>query len=409
VDAGDFAGDPTPQGRMLTDALVEAMNGLDYQVANLSQRELGHGYPAFLEWRKKARFEFVSANIVWQDTGEPVVAPFAVRKVALRAGAKTREIRFGFIGLTRGNPAFLVEGPDGRRIVTMDPLVAVAKQAAALKPKADVIVALVSLDLETSRQVAKRAREIDLMVGGLGGMQTRLDDFPEDTQIGKTRLLYVGDQGKFLGDVRLFFNAQKAIASTQRTLIGLSREWPDEPVLARLMETTKLAINEYNKTRAEAATPFGALAPPQLAAAPPPGAPAGPDAAPAPSYTGSGRCAGCHQEAFAVWQHSGHARAFRALVDAHQDFNPECVGCHTIGFRKPEGFASAAATPHLINVGCESCHGPSGRHPEANPLGFVRSDTAACVTCHTRDNSPDFDPAIYIPKIRHWPERQASR
>ncbi len=393
---------------MLTDALIEAMNALEYQVANLSQRELGHGYPAFLEWKKKARFEFVSANIVWQDTGTPVVAPFTVRKVTLRAGAKAREVRFGFIGLTRSNPAFLKEGPDGRRIVTIDPLAAAEKQVAALKPKADVIVALVALDLNEARQVPKRARDIDLVLGGLGGLQTRLDDFPEDTKIGNTRLLYVGDQGKFLGEVRLFFNAQKAIASTQRALIGLSSEWPDEPVLARLMETTKLAINEYNKAQTEAASPFGAPAGPKPGALPA-GAPAGPGASARPSYTGSGRCAECHQDAFATWERSGHARAFRALVDAHQDFNPECVGCHTIGFRKPEGFVSAAATPQLINVGCESCHGPSARHPEANPQGFVRSDTASCVTCHTRDNSPDFDPAIYIPKVRHWAERQAGR
>ncbi|HKN48308.1 MAG TPA: hypothetical protein VJ144_10090, partial [Candidatus Polarisedimenticolia bacterium] len=121
MDAGAFSGDPTRPGAMQTDALIQGMNALDYQVANLSERELQHGYPAFEARRKTARFEFVSANVVWQDTGEPVVAATTIRKVALREGAKAREVRIGFIGLTRNDPAFLKEGVKGRRIVTVDP------------------------------------------------------------------------------------------------------------------------------------------------------------------------------------------------------------------------------------------------------------------------------------------------
>src|SRR2546426_8895432 len=112
---------------MQTDALIEGMNALGYKVANLSLRELSHGYDVFLERRKKARFEFVSANVVWQDSGEPIVAPTTVVKATLRDGARTRDVRLGFIGLTRNDPAFLKEGPEGRRIVTVDPLAAAEK------------------------------------------------------------------------------------------------------------------------------------------------------------------------------------------------------------------------------------------------------------------------------------------
>ena len=27
-----------------------------------------------------------------------------------------------------------------------------------------------------------------------------------------------------------------------------------------------------------------------------------------------------------------------------------------------------------------------------------------CVTCHTRENSPDYMPAQYVPKVIHWDE-----
>jgi hypothetical protein len=124
-------------------------------------------------------------------------------------------------------------------------------------------------------------------------------------------------------------------------------------------------------------------------------------------FTGSGRCAACHDREHAIWRRSAHAHAFETLVKASQDFNPRCVGCHTIGFGAPNGFVDARSTPGLVNVGCESCHGPSGRHPEGGaPYG--KTDVSACAVCHTSENSPDFVPAEYVPKIRHWTDTQAA-
>ena len=378
---------------MQTDALIDGMNALGYKVSNLSQRELSHGYDVFLERRKKARFEFISANVVWQDTGEPVVSATTVVRVPLRDGAKVKDVRVGFIGLTRNDPAFQKEGPAGRRIVTVDAYAAAEKQVPALKQKADIVVALVALGLEEARQLPKRVKDIDLVVGadsapGKTGVITRSDDFPEDTQFGRTRLLFAGDQGKVLGDVRLFFDGKRSITSTQRAIIQLSREWPDDPKLAELMDRVKVAINEYNKQKTLAESPFAA-----------------PAAAPAPqeaAYTGSDRCATCHEKAFAVWAKSGHARAFATLVRAKQDFNPNCLPCHTIGYNQKGGYVNPQATPLFENVGCESCHGPSSRHPEPMQSGYGKVDVSFCITCHTRENSPDYAPAEYVPKVIHW-------
>lgn len=371
---------------MQTEALIDAMNALGYAVANFSQRELAHGYDVFQARARRATFEFVSANMVWQDTGQPVVPPLTVRKVALREGARVREVRIGFIGLTGYNPAFQAPGPAGRRIVTIDPAGAFEKHLPDLRRKADVIVALASLDLDPSRGLARRVKEIDLLLAGAGSTQTRADDFPEDTQLGRTRLMYVGDQGKNLGEVRLFFNAQRGIASTQRATIYLGTEWPEDPDLLRLMERTKAAVNDENRARTEAQSPFASA---------PPVAPG------QAGFTGSERCAECHEQEVDVWKGTAHAHAFQALVKANQDYNPGCLGCHTMGYGAPGGFVSPQMTPKLRDVGCEACHGPSSRHPEGGGA-YGKVDTSICVTCHTPENSPDFDPATYIPKVRHW-------
>ncbi|OLD67502.1 MAG: hypothetical protein AUI52_00340 [Acidobacteria bacterium 13_1_40CM_2_68_10] len=383
---------------MQTDALIEGMNALGYKVANLSLRELSHGYDVFVERQKKARFEFVSANVVWQDSGEPIVAPTTVVKATLRDGARSKTVRLGFIGLTRNDPAFLKEGPKGRRIVTVDPLSAAEKQLPALRQKADVIVALVALDLQQARQLPKRVKDIALILGadstpGRTAMMTRTDDFPEDTEFGRAHLLYAGDQGKVLGEIRLVFDAKGAASSNQRSIIQLTREWPDDPKLAEVMETVKVAINQYNKEQTLAMSPFAAPTPPPAEAA----------------YTGSDRCALCHEQAFTVWAKSSHAHAFQTLLSAHQEYNPKCLPCHTIGFGQRGGYLNPQATSNLINVGCEACHGPSSRHPEQIEAGFGRIDVSSCVTCHTRENSPDYVPAEYIPKVIHWKEAQTKR
>lgn len=369
------------------------MNALDYRAVNLSRREFLHGFEAFQQRRETARFPFVTANLVWQDSGETIAEPYRIEKVNLRNGSPVSSVRIGFLGLSESDPTFLCEGPGGRRIVTSDPLAAAAKHVPELLGKADIVVVLSSMQLETARRVARRVEGIDLIIGGHGANRTRSDDFPEDTLIGGTRILYIGDQGKNLGEVRLRVGAKGEVAAAQRTVVGLTREWPEDAALAALMETTRKGINEWNRQQAAAVNPFAA-------------APAGDQA----TYTGSERCSPCHEKEYQVWSDSRHAHAFDTLVKASQDFNPECVRCHTVGFRRASGFVNSNATPTLRHVGCESCHGPSSRHPDVDLTGYGGTSVRNCVTCHTRENSPDYDAATYVPRIQHWEQdRQATR
>jgi cytochrome c554/c'-like protein len=405
VDAGDFTGDPNVPGEKQTDALIDAMNRLGYQVSALGVRELALGWDAFAARKAKAKFPFVSANLVWQDNGQTVVDPFVVVKTPLRPGAKGKEVRIAYTGVVPHNPAYQGAGPGGRKIVTTDPLEAAAQVVPKMREKADVVVVLSSLDLDKGRALARRAKQADLVLGGSGPAQSRNDDFPEDSIFGTTRIQTIGDQGKNLGEVRLFFKEKNALASVQRSVVGLTREWPDDPDLGVLMASTREAVNDYNKAQAQAANPFNT--PPEAGAAPGV-APAAPATA-AATYTGSDRCRTCHAKEFTLWSQSKHSHAFEILITNKQDYNPRCVGCHVVGYGRPGGFVNAAATPLLVHVGCESCHGPSSLHPDPIGAGFGTTTTEACRTCHTPENSPDYDPGTYIPKVKHWDEARAAR
>ncbi len=116
---------------------------------------------------------------------------------------------------------------------------------------------------------------------------------------------------------------------------------------------------------------------------------------PAPRYAGSAACADCHGAIHATEMNTRHAGAFQTLKDAHQDTNPSCLPCHTVGFGLPTGFISEALTPQLAGVQCENCHGPAANHAanESDPTVRPRVELAGevCGGCHTDVHHPTYD------------------
>ena len=116
---------------------------------------------------------------------------------------------------------------------------------------------------------------------------------------------------------------------------------------------------------------------------------------PAPQYAGSQACLECHESVHSDESNTQHARALEALKPIHQDKNPSCLPCHTVGYGLPTGFISETTTPQLAGVQCENCHGPAGNHA-ANPGDLTarpRMDIASqvCGGCHNGPHSPTFD------------------
>jgi hypothetical protein len=107
-------------------------------------------------------------------------------------------------------------------------------------------------------------------------------------------------------------------------------------------------------------------------------------------FVGSKACKDCHEREYDIWEKSRHSHAFATLVNKAKNpslrqFDPECVVCHTVGFKYPEGYNElpraairdlvadsappaefkkklAAHNENLEHVGCESCHGPGSAH-----------------------------------------------
>jgi peroxiredoxin len=117
-------------------------------------------------------------------------------------------------------------------------------------------------------------------------------------------------------------------------------------------------------------------------------------------YSGNEFCGVCHPRETETWQLDRHAAAYDTLVRHGADRDEECVGCHVVGWKKAGGFTLDPSTPHLEDVGCETCHGRGGPHlsPE-----FVKNHDyrAACVVCHDQKHSLGFEYAKFLPQVSH--------
>jgi hypothetical protein len=142
-------------------------------------------------------------------------------------------------------------------------------------------------------------------------------------------------------------------------------------------------------------------------------------------YSGTKQCIDCHEEAHKIWRKSKHAAAWKALANEAKPprtSDPECIACHVVGWNRKEqvpyknGYIGQKFTPDLINVGCESCHGPCENHVKAEQgsdlklqeklrkaikLSANNNAKKICIECHDGDNSPHFDFKKYWEKIKH--------
>jgi protein-arginine kinase activator protein McsA len=127
------------------------------------------------------------------------------------------------------------------------------------------------------------------------------------------------------------------------------------------------------------------------------------------NYVGQGGCRGCHGDVYATWSDTPHATALNTLNQIGMGQNKSCIPCHTVGFGQPTGYTDMTNTPHLANVGCETCHGPAaahkyGDHELVHPAVTVAAEV--CGGCHTDAHHPTYDEWKESPHGEVTPELQ---
>lgn len=114
---------------------------------------------------------------------------------------------------------------------------------------------------------------------------------------------------------------------------------------------------------------------------------------------GSKSCQDCHDEEYERFQkYSKKAHSWESIELMRSNLKPAelrgCYECHTTGYGQPGGFESIETTPHMADVGCETCHGPGFDHVDSGgdpELIQLTPTPEQCETCHSEERIGDFD------------------
>jgi len=337
--------------------VLKAYRTLGYDAVVLGDHEWG-ALPGGLAGMLRAEpMGYLATNVTAKGGGLPVASAVVCR------GARAKVAFVSYLGpSTMGFLGGMI--PD--RLDLSGPE-AVARKARELKRDGCVVV-LLAHAWEDELPALGGMGEVDLIVRG----DTTASQ-PRVGTLGGTPMVTVGGPDH-VGAVALKIDKGR-IARMDFRLEVVNLDWPEDPRMVKIFQAYvhQALRSEYDMARAG---PFTQRDP--------------------------ASCAACHAERHQAWREGPHGRSGRHLAAAGGQADPDCLMCHTGGYRSAGGFRSFQETPALANVTCQQCHrfDPQeqiDRTGKCPPAPKVTKET--CALCHTPRASPDFDFDRCLPKI----------
>ncbi|MBL7663951.1 MAG: hypothetical protein JNM93_02370 [Bacteriovoracaceae bacterium] len=272
------------------------------------------------------------------------------------------------------------------------------------------IIVFSHLGMTTDKKMAEDFPAIDWIVG------SHTQSFTQAAEVvGKTKIVQVLSKNHYLGEIKFDLTNGQSQFALHEVRDELKNELNPNP-LAELLVKHHEALKEIQKEEQLKMMPEQA-----------------PKAAPAISS-----CVECHQKQVEFWQSTAHALAFQTLVKNNKDYDPQCIGCHSLHFGKPTGFSKRddivklkeenqtkaywaeletsfknagsiremktkqrvdlnqrwmkldqkfEVTHNFANIQCFHCHNVASDHPfNTEPMPRMEHKSE-CLKCHTTDQS----------------------
>ena len=420
------------------DLLIQSYNEMGYEVVNVGEKDLMMGLKFLSDASQKAKFSFVSANLVDKKTGKGVFKPYVIKEIA--------GLKIGIFGLLDDTfNSTLQERDPGLSI--LDPFSTSKTLTKSLREYCDFIVILSQLGESKDKKLARENRDIDLILGGGGeskrAVTERVDEVPiyrlepRGGYLGRIDYSFVDTKKpiKFLisserdeiekRKERLIARAMqiksemaksgkqdemkvkelKFLESKQKELEKTLVAFEDKnfykhvaiPVQLAVADDPKI-IKELEMYRAESAKLYKPklvaeagkeLSEKEMIARIPKESP----------FVGAISCKKCHEVNYRNWLKTKHAKASQTIVASPKYAQEECLICHSTGYGKIGEYATVEEIPfYLRGVQCESCHGEGKGHPGKGKIER-KVTLGICRNCHTKDQSPTFNYMAYLEKV----------
>ena len=416
------------------ETLADFYQKLGVKAVNLGYTDLREGQAFLKTLQEKSKTPFLSTNDRFQSKAGPSVERAVIHVLD--------GIRVGVTGIS-------LDSKNSRARISEDEKKSLQKEIRALvTQKAEVLVLLADASASGAEELARTFPELNFVIRSPGSKITREPSAPK--KVGDVAVLEAGSQGQYVGRLELSLDAnapsklsfddgglsmkgkakllERKMNALQRDierlskdpkgaaavsarkkqlsvlkkrlsrlssgqvqngphakfrLIALTEDVPsdkegDAVLKAYYAQLVKMNLTKGDVTLCEKKNAKDAV------------------------YVGTKVCADCHDEAYAFWKKSKHAKAWKTLEDDNKHFDLTCIACHTVGYQEPGGFCRLADVGVLKDVGCENCHGPGSIHAEdEDPDSIVLASTenTCAKLCHVPEHSDRFEYTTYLKEI----------
>lgn len=401
VDAGSFAGGNTGYDRFVAGWILRAYVEMGYNAINLGIRETSIPVNQLREWDQQAGGILISANLLDQHD-LPVTRRSLVRELD--------GLKIGITGITMEGRTI----PGATEVpIVIDPVAPLQEVLSEFEnSNVDLVILLADYTSENLEMLLSQISGFDLIVQGRDF--TSAPPVESTVLADGTRIVRMGEFGKYLGRIRLDFGDNGEIVGDEVIHVSLDSNTPTRSDISILLTDFRLELQDRREEFLDDPTnPFEKMRSVELIDV-------------LSGFTGMGFCTPCHQLYGHELQATGHSFAWN-ILDEENLLNSECLQCHTTGYGYPTGMEDPFRDSHLQGVQCESCHGPGAEHvreqyiiakeldpssmiPFSDPIGLpftLEVPEVTCLTCHTEEWSPDFDFETYYPRILHTAAHEA--
>ena len=354
LDAGDLFGRRTDGERQQTVFLCEQTASFGYDAIGLGEQDLNHGLEFLRKMMDDYQLPFTNANVRDASTGD-LILPDAI--IVERGG-----VRFGIVSVL--DPKMPLDAQNGQAPAFRvdDPVSTLREIVPALRESCDSIILLSHLGDAGTDDVLRQVPGIDVAVVGHTYTSYKTERIVADTVV-----LAAAYEGRFIGRADLQLDVENGkVMAVEIRITSLDAQIGDDPDMAAEIAAFKERVSRLRaEERARWPRDQGSDQ---------------------ESFLGSRACRACHEEIYDSWAHTTHAQAFDTLRSAGMASEPQCLSCHTTGYRYLGGYDADGASRRLSAVQCEACHGYGSEHSRRGEWLAEARDT--CVECHDDAKRP---------------------
>ncbi len=420
------------------DLLIHSYNEMGYEAVNVGEKDLMMGLKYLVETAQKAKFPFISANLIDKKTQKGVFTPYILKEIA--------GLRIIILGLLNDQFNLSLQEIDPA-LTVLDPITTSKELTKRLRESSDLIVVLSQLGESKDKKLARENPQIDLILGGGGNAQKavmeRVNEVPiyrleprggylgcidyslvntkkpikflvsdERDELEKrldrliTRSIQIkseiersGNQKEMrIKELKFLESKQKELERTllafedknfyKHMAIPVQLSVEDDPKMMRRLEHYRAESAKLYKPKVTSSPEIELSEKEMLARIPKDSL-----------YVGAITCKKCHEVNYRNWLKTKHAKASQTIVATPKYAQEECLICHSTGYGKIGEYATVDEIPSFLKgVQCESCHGPGRGHPGKGKIER-KVTLGICRNCHTKDQSPIFNYSVYLEKI----------